>query len=153
MGKTWSAGRIIIDFPEGHPQHGLEVVMRRRRIREVLDDLTVPPPKSREELAELSGEEQQAYVAQLTANAVGELIELVVDWNFAVPVKDEKTGAWVDKPQPVSIESAMLMDDDTFNAIQDAYRLATTRVAPPLPEPSDAGEPSEEALMLPQEPL
>lgn len=153
MGKTWSAGRVVIDFPQGHPQHGLEVVMRRRRIGEVLDDLTAPPPKSREELTAMTREEQQAYTAQMSSDSIAELAGLIVDWNFAVPVKDEETGAWVDTPVPLGPDGVLLMDDDTFTAIQDAYRTATTRVAPPLPEPSDAGEPSEAALMLPQEPL
>lgn len=153
MGKTWSAGRIIIGFPEGHPQHGLEVVMRRRGIGEVLADLTSPPPKSREELQAMPREEVNAELLRISEQNMAEIADLVVDWNFAVTVKDEKTGKWVDRAVQVSLEGIRLMDDDTFAAIQDGYTEATRRVAPPLPQPSDGGEPSEVELKLPQEPL
>jgi hypothetical protein len=153
VGKTWSAGRIIIGFPAGHPQHGLEVVMRRRRIGEVLNDLAEPAPKTREELEAMDRAEQAAELARLSQANLEEYASLIVDWNFAVPVKDERTGKYVDQPVPVGVDGLLQMDDDTFTAIQEAYTTATRRVAPPLPEPSGGGEPSEEALMLPQEPL
>lgn len=153
MGKTWSAGRIVICFPEGHEQHGLEVVMRRQRIGEVISGLNVAPPPTRDDFNAMPRDEAQAALARITENNLREFAELLVDWNFAVPVKDEKTGKWVDRPVPVGLEGARELDDDTFSAIQDAYLQATKRVAPPLPQPSDGGEPSEAALKLPQEPL
>lgn len=144
MGKTWSSGRIIIDFPPGHTQHGLEVVMRRQRIGEVLDSLA-DRPKTDAELAAMTPDEIAIWGTERSERNIAEFAELVIGWNF---------DPWeLGEPIEISSRSVKLLDQNTYDAIQDAYTEATRRVAPPLPEPSDGGEPSEAALMLPQEPL
>lgn len=142
---TWSPGKIRLVFPEGHPQHGLEVVMRRQRIGEVLTDLTAGAPPSDEEFAAMSRDERAKYALERSQRNIEEFAGLVVSWNFAADETSEVL--------PVTADSVLLLDDGTFEALQDAYRAATRKVAPPLPQPSDGGEPSEEELTLPQEPL
>jgi hypothetical protein len=141
---TWSPGRIRLVFPEGHPQHGLEVVMRRQRIGEVLTDLIAAPPRTEDELAAMTRDERAAYAVALSERNIAEFASLVVGWNF---VDDDG------EPVLPSAAGVMLLDQQAFESIQTAYTEATRRVSPPLPPPSDDGEPSEAALTLPMEPL
>jgi hypothetical protein len=141
---TWSPGRIRIVWPEGHPQYGLEVVMRRQQLGEVINSL-VDPPRTREELERMTPKEVAEWSIARSERNLKDFAELVVSWNF----DPYDTG----EPIPVTVESVKLLDQATYDAIDEAYTAAVRRVAPPLPQPSPDGEPSGEELTLPQEPL
>lgn len=153
MGKTWSPGRVLVKFPKGHPQFGLEVLMRRQRVGEILDDVAAGAPLTEAEMAEMSRDEQTRWAVEQAERNIAEFAELLVEWNFALPEVDPDTGKVVDAPVPATVDGVKLLDEETFRAIQDAYKSVTRLVAPPLPQPSDGGEQSEAALTLPQEPL
>lgn len=118
--------------------------MRRQRIGEVLSDLSAPPPPTDEQFERMTREEKAAYALDRSERNIAEFAGLVVEWNFA---GDDG------EVLPITSDSVMLLDQQAFESIQNAYAEATRRVAPPLPRPSPAGELSEEALTLPQEPL
>jgi hypothetical protein len=141
---TWSPGRIRLVWPEGHPQHGLEVVMRRQRIGEVIHSLA-DPPKSQEELAAMTPAEVAAWGIERSERSLAEYASLIVEWNFD-PYGD---GA----PIPIDVAGIKLLDQDTYDAIDNAYTAAVRRVSPPLPQPSPDGAQLAEELTLPMEPL
>lgn len=118
--------------------------MRRQRIGEVLGGL-VDRPKTQEELEAMDPDELVIWGSERSERNIAEFAELIVEWNF----DPYDTGEAI----AIDADGVKLLDQDTYDAIQDAYTAATRKVAPPLPQPSDDGEPSPVALMLPQEPL
>lgn len=152
MAGSWSLGRIWLKFPPGHPMHGLEVLMRRRLMRETdgdeFDWLTD------EQLAEMSRDDRAKYLKALTEHRCRQFARLLIKWNFTEPVYDDEgneTGAEVKVPP--TAEGVGRLDPDTFSALWLAYDGAVTSVAPPLPKPSDSGEPSGVESTLTQESL
>jgi hypothetical protein len=153
VGGSWSLGRVWLKFPEGHPQHGLEVLMRRRLMREpegeeVFDYLTD------EQYEALPQRERQTYLVAQTEHRCKEFARLLIKWNLTEKVYDddgEETGEEIRIPP--TAEGVGHLDPATFVTLWDAYNDAVLVVAPPLQRRSDDGEPSEEALTLPQESL
>jgi hypothetical protein len=141
---TWSPGRIRLVFPVGHPQHGLEVVMRRQRIGEILGDLAeAATGPTDEDFNAMPARERAANALKLSERNIVEFAGLVAEWNFA------EDGI----PVPIDVEGVKRLDQQAFEAIQAAYAEATRKASPPLPQPSPNGEQSEAVLSLPQEPL
>lgn len=149
----WSLGRILIKFPPGHPQHGLEVLMRRRLVRE-------PNPEeefewlTEEEESALTQAEKRAYLERLTVFRCEQFARYLIRWNFTEPEYDEdgvETG--IEKPVPPTAEGVGRLDAATLAALWLAYNSEVTTVAPPLSQPSDGGERSEVESTLSQETL
>lgn len=118
--------------------------MRRQRIGEVLSSL-VDRPKTTDELTAMTPDEIAAWGTARSEANISEMADLIVEWNFDP----------YDLGTPIAIgaDSVKLLDQQTYEAIGDAYAEATRKVSPPLPQPSPAGESSGVALTLPQEPL
>lgn len=118
--------------------------MRRQRIGEVLAGL-VDRPKTDDELAAMTPDEIAAWGTARSEANISEFADLIEEWNFDP----------FDTGTPIAIDagSVKLLDQQTYDAIGDAYAEATRKVSPPLPQPSDGGESSAVALTLPQEPL
>lgn len=151
---TWSLGKINVRWPEGHPQHGLEVCLRRRPVGEVLEELKHPtdrPTVSDEAFEAMTIEERARHSADIAEFNLREFAELLISWNFVQ--QTTVNGELIEQPILADYEGLLEMDNETVSELRKAYDEATTRVAPPLPQPSDAGVPLEEALTLPQEPL
>ena len=136
--RRWRPGLVTLEWPAGHYLHGLEIVCRRRPLGEVLD-LWVAGSGSERPL------EPQERADQLRRNA-DELASLIVEWNA-----DDSA----DQAVPATGEGLLsILTNDDIDDVWDAYRQATSRVPPPLPQNSDAGSPSAaEELELPMEPL
>ena len=151
MAGTWSLGRIWIKFPVGHPMHGLEVLMRRRLIRE--PDVEEFSWRTDEQLEAMEAPEKRAYLTALTEYRCTQFGRLLIKWNLTEPEYDEdgeETGEVVRVPP--TIEGVGHLDADTFTALWRAYDEAVTVVAPPLPQRSGDGEPSEVESTMQQEP-
>jgi hypothetical protein len=153
MAGSWALGRIWLKFPPGHPQHGLEVLMRRRLMREAEPDEEFDWLTD-EQFEALTQKDRRAYLAAQVEHRCREFARLLIKWNFDEPVYDDEgdeTGERIKVPP--TAEGVGRLDPETFAALWTAYNEATTVVPPPLSQPSDAGEPSAEELTLPQEPL
>jgi hypothetical protein len=122
--------------------------MRRQRIFEIMEDLEdaiAAAAPTGDEVAAMDPIERAKWAKRQSLKNVEEFVALVVEWNF----DPDDTGV----PAPVSVESAMQLDNDTFEAIQEHYAQATRKASPPLQQPSPDGAPSVEELTLPMEPL
>ena len=141
----WQLGRIVLEWREPGPMQGLEIVMRRRPLGEVIEKVWLVDDPDRDDERRWS-ELTWAERAERARTSAANIVELVVSWNI-----DGGDG----EPAPVTAETLLqACDFDAINSIWEKYGEATTRVAPPLPSSSGGGEPSEEtALQLPTEPL
>lgn len=147
----WSLGRIWLKFPTGHPMHGLEVLMRRRLIRE--PDVEEFGWRTDDELESMSTADKRAYLAGLTDYRCSQFGRLLIKWNLTEPVYDDETGEETGEQVrvPPTVEGVGHLDPETFTALWRAYDEATSVVAPPLPLRSDDGEPSEVESTMSQE--
>lgn len=155
MAGSWALGRILLRFPEGHPMHGLEVLMRRRLMREPEIDEYFEW-LSDEQLEELSDGAKREYAEALTEHRCAQFARLLIRWNFTEIVETEGPNGEIVETEvkvPPTAEGVGRLDVETFTALWLAYDEATTRVAPPLPQRSDDGERSEVESTLPQESL
>jgi hypothetical protein len=134
-------GRVILEWPEKHELHGLEVVMRRQPFGDFMDNW----------LADLGGVAasdelpMKERAARMQRNA-DTFVELIVSWNL-----EDEGGEPVMLPPRIDgdaerdMERARVVhrhcDTAMLGAMRDAYESATTRVPPPLPENSGPGSP------------
>jgi hypothetical protein len=135
----WQRGQIRLVWPAEHQMHGLEVLMRRRPIGPTIEE-------------GLSGVEDRPW-SELTAKEraikaqenAADLAGLIVEWNFA----DEQG-----QPVPATVDGILThVDNQMINDMWTAYGEGTSRVAPPLPDSSDGGSPTDEWDLPPQEPM
>lgn len=138
----WQLGRVVLEWHEPGPTHGLRIVMRRRPLGELADLWEKPGAEDDRKVATMTRAEKAKETRENSALLAG----LILEWNIA---------GGDGELAPITGESLLAYCDlDTINDIWDRYTEATTRVAPPLPSSSDGGQPSEEtALQLPTEPL
>jgi hypothetical protein len=139
MGNVWAPGVATLYWPEGHYLHGLEIVMRRRPLGEVLDLWREFGSDDQRLLRDMTPAER----ADSMQDSVEKLAKLVEEWNAV----DRKTR----EPIEPTVEGLLAtLGFDDVDDVWTAYRDATTRVAPPLPPSSADGSPSAEAeLQLP----
>lgn len=141
---VWMPGTVTLEWSAGHYLHGLEIVMRRKSLGEVIDQWTALGAEMDE--TKWSALPLAERAAKLRTSAE-DLAALIVEWNGA----DRRTG------EPIAPDADGVCRLLTFDDIEDvwtAYRERTTRVSPPLPQSSDDGSASEaQVLELPTEPL
>jgi hypothetical protein len=126
MAELWQRGKITLVWSEGHDLHGLEIVMRRRALGEIIQGWQEEGNDDRP-WSEMSGPEKAAQARRNAAYLAG----LIVSWNLA-----GDDGA----PVAPTVEGLLrACDDDMIADMRTAYLEATLRVAPPLPASSDAG--------------
>jgi hypothetical protein len=136
-------GRIILEWPEGHDLHGLEVVMRRRPLGEVMDAWATA-----DELESIPWDDRtKEQHIELNRRNVAELAGMLVSWNF-----EDQRGRPVVLPEALERRVEVLLrhcDAPMITDMRTAYNTALIRVAPPLPPSSapgpEATEPEEES--------
>lgn len=118
-------GRVILEWPEDHELHGLEVVCKRQPLGEVIaewaDDIddTTWDAMTRDQRTE-----------RTRANAA-KLADLIVEWNF-----EDAKGQTV---KPTAAGVLAHCDGLMISDMRTAYNTAISRVAPPLPTSSGPG--------------
>lgn len=122
---TWTPGTVTLAWPEGHYLCGLELVMRRRSVadllaiwREAADEGSVP-------------DDRPALVkrADNFEETVALLAPLIVSW----------TG-----PGEPTVDTLLAtFGPEDIDDVWSAYNDATSRVSRPLPSSSGDGQPSE----------
>lgn len=141
--KLWRRGRVVLTWEHDPELAGLRIVMRRRPLGETLErweaeDTAASLPA----WEEMSGRQR----ADKLRGFADDLASLIVEWNL----EDDRG----DVAEISGASLVALLDNETIIAIRETYEQATTKVAPPLPQPSGDGSRSEEAaLTLPTEPL
>lgn len=119
-------GRVILEWPEDHELHGLEVVCKRQTLGEALaewadDDVDAAAWDA------LTRDQR----AERTRRNAAKIADLIVEWNF----EDAKG-------QPVKPTAAGVLahcDGLMISEMRTAYNTAISRVAPPLPTSSGPG--------------
>lgn len=133
--------------------------MRRQTVQDTLDALDrAAADKSEdvtdEQFAAMTTAERTAHNARRTWSRLEQFAEYLLSWNFVAEVEDPETGEMIKQPVPATAAGLAQLDDTSLIELRAAYDKATApRVAPPLPQPSNGGEPSEAVLELPMEPL
>jgi len=136
-------GRVILEWPEGHELHGLEVLVKRQPFADFMDTWL-------SEASDVTAfdEQTQKERAMRMQRRADTFVELIVGWNL----EDERGEPVVLPPR---IEGDAERDHERsrivhshcdtamLGAMRDAYEAATTRVPPPLPANSGPGSPPE----------
>lgn len=126
MAELWQRGRVTLKWSEQHELHGLEIVMRRRPLKDTVAALMGDEDGGRR-WADFTPAEQ----GQRLERSAGKLAALIIGWNLA----DESGEAVM--PSAEAILS--LCDSDMITDMWTAYDEATSRVSPPLPKSSEPG--------------
>lgn len=132
-------GRVILEWPEDHELHGLEVVMRRRPLGEVMDAWAAG-----DEVESIPWDDRtRKQHVEFNRRSVADLASLLVSWNL-----EDDRGQPIVLPdldgtdEALDARVAVLLqhcDAPMITDMRTAYNTALIRVAPPLPQSSEPG--------------
>lgn len=123
----WQRGRITLKWSDQHELHGLVITMKRRPLGALVDEWMGQGDEERKDWDLLTPKERADRAMQ---NAE-DLAKLIIEWNY-----EDDEGA----PVAATLDGILRhVDDAMISYLWESYSVASSRLAPPLPQSSEPG--------------